>query len=185
MAMDRYVPKHDKKQYKGDLLVKKMISVMLVVGMMLCLGGCNETTSNPMADMYYDDEQLGSYYSDYEMTECTQQIFGDRISGTYRGFNGMVALWIYEDDGGFPVDVKYSMNVLQGKVKLILYYTDGRSASVETIEEFNENYVSDKMVASPIVLRDGLSCVKLVGTDDAEVTFEIEIKNGSFIGTVQ
>lgn len=165
--------------------MKKVISVMLVIGMVLCFGGCNEAASNPMADMYYDNEQLSNYYSEYEMTECTQQISGDRISGTYRGLNGMVALWIYEDDGGFPVDVKHFINVTHGKVKLILYFTDGKTVSVETIEEFNNNYVSDEMESSPIVLKKGLSCIKLVGTDDAEVAFEIEIKNGSFIGATQ
>lgn len=165
--------------------MKKMISVMLVIGTMLCFCGCNDTASNPMADVYYDNEQLGSYYSSYEMTECTQKISDDRISGTYRGFNGMVALWIYEDDGGFPVDVKHCINVANGKVKLILYYTDGKTISVETIEEFSKNYASDEMESSPIVLKKGLSCIKLVGTDDAEVTFEVEIKNGSFIGTTQ
>lgn len=165
--------------------MKKMISIILVIGMMLCLGGCSEAASNPMADMYYDNEQLANYYSNYEMAECTQQISGDRISGTYRGFNGMVTLWIYEDDGGFPLDVNHCIKVADGKVKLVLYYTDGRTVSVETIEEFSKNYVSDEMVSSPIVLRDGLSCLKIVGTDDAEVTFEIEIKNGSFIGAIQ
>lgn len=165
--------------------MRKMISVILAIGMMLCMSGCNETASNPMKDMYYDNEQLANYYSNYEMAECTQQISGDRIAGTYRGFNGMVALWIYEDEGGFPVDVKHCINVSNGKVKLVLYYTDGRIVSVESIEEFSKNYVSDEMTSSPIVLREGLSCIKLVGTDDAEVTFEIEIKDGSFIGTIQ
>lgn len=165
--------------------MKKMISVILVIGMMLCLGGCSENASNPMADMYYNNEQLANYYSSYEMTECTQQISGDRISGIYRGFNGMVTIWIYEDDGGFPVDVNHCINVTNGKVKLILYYTDGKTISVETIEEFGKNYVSDEMDSSPIMLKKGLSCIKLVGTDDAEVTFEIEIKNGSFIGIMQ
>lgn len=173
---------NDRRYTKGDMFVRKMISVMLVIGMMLCFGGCSDTASGTKADIYDKDERLANYYSDYEMTEYTQQILGDKISGTYHGFNGMAALWIYEDDGGFPIDVKHRMHVSAGKVKLILYYTDGNVITVETIEEFGQNYVADEPETSTIALKKGLSCIKLVGTDNADVTFEIEIKNGSFIG---
>lgn len=162
--------------------MKKMISVMLVIGMMLCFAGCGDSTSDSVADIYYNDERLSNYYNNYSMSDCSELIDTNTISGSYQDFNGMVILWMYEDDGGFAVDINHLIRVTDGKVKLVLYYTDGTVVSVDTIEEFTSHNAYDTMQTATIVLDKGLSCVKLVGTENADVTFEINIKGGSFIG---
>lgn len=162
--------------------MKKVISVMLVIGMMVCFCGCGGTTSDSVADIYYMDEKLANYYSNYTMSDSWEEIDGNNISGKYSDFNGMVALWMYEDEGGFPVDIDYSIKVAGGKAKLILYYTDGKVVSVDILKEYANYDISGEEETSTIVLQKGLSCIKLVGTEDADVEFDISVNIGSFIG---
>lgn len=163
--------------------MKKVISVMLVIGMMLCTCSCGDGVSDPMADIYYSEERQSNYYSNYNMSNCWEIKEDNSISGGYDNFNGMVTLWFYEDEGGFPVDINYCMKVSQGKAKIIMYYTDGVNTSIDIIDEITTYNVVGESQTLTVVLQKGLSCIKIVGMDDADVEYELRINNGSFIGT--
>lgn len=157
--------------------MKRMVSILLVIGMMLCLGGC--ASSDSMADIYYDDERLSSYYSSYELSELTQEIDGNTISGTYEKLNGMVMLWNYEVEGDIALDVNYRIEVSQGKVKLIMVDPDG---AICTITELSNSVTGDMMETQSFSMHKGLYRLKLVGTDDAVVDFEVMVDGGALIG---
>lgn len=159
--------------------MKKVISIMLVIGMMMCFGGCGDATSDSMADIYYDNAKLGSYYSSYKMSDFTQEVDGNQISGTYKNLNGMVLLWNYEVEEDIALDVNYSMKVSKGKVKLVMVDPDG---TVVTIEELSNGVTADVMKTQSFSLHKGLYRVKIVGTEDAIVDFEVEIAGGAFYG---
>ena len=159
--------------------MKKVISMMLVIGMTMCFGGCGDATSDSMADIYYDSERLGSYYSSYKMSDFSQEMDGNGISGNYENLNGMVLLWNYEPEEDIALDVKYYMKVLQGKVKLIMVDSDG---GMVTIAELSNGVTADMMKTYSFSMHDGLYCLKLVGTDDAVVDFEIQVDEGAFVG---
>lgn len=152
---------------------------MLVIGMMLCFCGCGDATSDSMAEIYYDNEKLGSYYSKYEMSDSTQEIDGRQITGTYENLNGMVLLWNYEPSEDIALDVKYWVKVSQGKVKLIMVDSNG---GMVTIDELSNCVTADMMKTQSFSMHDGLYCLKLVGTEDAVVDFEIQVDEGAFIG---
>lgn len=159
--------------------MKRMISAMLVAGMLLWSAGCGGVSSDTMADIYYDAKQLGSYYSNYELSGSTQSIGEDTIFGTYKGLNGMVMLWNYEAPGDIALDIDYKFQVLHGKVKLVMVDPEGQ---IHTIEELSGGATSDGMKTESFSMYDGLYRLKLVGTDDAEVEFAVEIDEGDFIG---
>lgn len=159
--------------------MKRMMSIMLVIGMMMCFGGCSNASSDSMADIYYDNEKLGSYYSSYQMSDFTQEVDGNRISGIYKNLNGMVMLWNYEVEEDIALDVNYSMKVSQGKVKLVIVDPDG---NVVTIAELSNGVTGDMMKTQSFSLHEGLYRVKLVGTENATVDFELEIAGGDFYG---
>lgn len=159
--------------------MKKVISIMLVIGMMMCFGGCGSAASDSMADIYYNNEKLGNYYSSYKMSDFTQETGNNRISGTYENLNGMVLLWNYEPEEDIALDVNYIMKVSQGKVKLIMADSDG---TITTIAELSNGVTADVMKTQSFFLHAGFYCLKLVGTDNAVVDFQIAINDGSFIG---
>ena len=161
------------------MCVKKVISIMLVIGMMMCFGGCGGAASDSMSDIYYDNEKLGSYYSSYKMSDFTQEIEGSQISGTYEKLNGMVLLWNYEVEEDIALDVNYSMKVSQGKAKLVMIDPDG---AVVTIAELSNGVTADVMKTQSFSMHDGLYRLKLVGTDNAVVDFAVEIAGGAFYG---
>lgn len=163
--------------------MKKVISVMLVIGMMLCVCSCGDEVSDPMADIYYSEEKQSNYYSNYDMSDCWEIKEEHGISGGYDNFNGMVTLWFYEDDGGFPIDINYVMKVSQGKAKFIMYHTDGVNTSIDIIDEMTTVNVVGENHTLTVGLQEGLSCIKIVGMDDADLEYELRINNGSFIGT--
>lgn len=161
--------------------MKKAVKViLLVMGMVLYFTGCGETASDSMAEIYYDQEKLGSYYSSYKMAEAAEEQSGNQMTGTYRGLNGMVLLWNYEPDTDVALDVSYNLHVTKGKVKLIMVGSDG---TIVTIAELSGGVTSDVLKTQSFSLHDGLYCLKLVGTEEAVVDFQVQINEGSFIGT--
>lgn len=159
--------------------MKKVISIMLVIGMMMGLGGCDDSSPDSMANIYYDNEKLGSYYSSYNVSDSTQTMEGNQLSGTYENLNGMVLLWNYEPEEDIVLDVNYNIKVSQGKVKLIMVGSDG---TIVTIAELSNGVTADVMKTQTFSLHDGLYCLKLVGTENAVADFRIAINSGSFIG---
>ncbi len=159
--------------------MKKVISILLVIGMAICFGGCSEDSSDSMADIYYDDEKLGGYYSSYEMSDYTQEIDGSCILGSYEKLNGMVLLWNYDAEEATALDINYKLKVSHGKGKLIMVDPDGVNT---VIEELENNITADTRKTQSFSLQEGLYRVFLVGTEDAAAEVEVEVAVGDFYG---
>lgn len=160
--------------------MKKAIDGMLVVVMMLCFLGCGNDTSKSLAQIYHDNGQIGNAYSNYNMENFKQETSDSKISGSYSDFVGMVMLWTYEVDEDIALDVNYSIKVTEGRVKLVMVNPAGE---VYTIAEFTNGNALDKIQTQTFSLHDGMYRLKLVGIENADVDFLIEVKGGDFIGT--
>ena len=71
-----------------------------------------------MEAIYTDEKQLGSYYSSYELSDLTQEITDNGISGVYEDLNGMVMLWTMRFRRSLLWIFTMNMRVLSGRAKL-------------------------------------------------------------------
>ena len=164
-----------KKRYKG---LRWVVCAILCILLPVFCSGCGSPSENPMAGIYYDDEKLASNYSSYSLEDAEQVIDGRSMTGTFRGLNGMVMFWTCEPDEDTVADIRYLLRVTGGKVKLI--FVDGKNR-IETLAELTKHTQMEEAETVTLSVRDGYNRLKLVGTEDAVVSFEISASKSSFI----
>ena len=171
--------REEEERHHKNMCVKKMISTALGMGLLLCASACGSPPQEPMEAIYTDEDQLGSYYSSYELSDLTQEITDGGISGVYEDLNGMVMLWNYEVPKETALDIHYKMRVTSGRAKLIMVDPEG---GITTIAEISGGVTADALKAQSFSMHPGLYRLKLVGMDDADAEVEIEVEEGAFIG---
>jgi hypothetical protein len=150
----------------------------LIVAFTVSLFGCGDRSREKMMALYQDEESLQTPYSSYVMESGSSEIDGHCMSGEISGLNGMVLVWWYEsDDENTAYSLTYSMHVTAGKAKIILVSPD---ESIRTIAEYDA-YDGAEDVREAFSVTDGLSRIKIVGTNDADLTFEISVNGGDLI----
>lgn len=158
--------------------MKKKISMLLGVLLLLFSMGCGMEQTDPMTTIYSDETQLSNPYSKFDIGEIEQEIDGQSVNGKFEDMEGMVMLWTYDIEKETALELRYFLKVTQGRAKLVWVEPDG---TVSTLMEFTkQNTMSDYAVV-PLSLKKGLSRLKLVGTEDAVVEFDIHISEGEFI----
>ncbi len=147
----------------------------------VCQAACGSISpeEDEMAEIYDDVEKLANNFSSYRMEDAEQTIDGMRMNGTFQKLNGMVMFWTYEPKEDTVVDIRYLLKVTFGKVKLIL--VDGNNR-IETVTEMTrqENMEGSRTVT--LSIKAGYNRLKLVGTQDAVVEYDIELNAGGLIG---
>lgn len=158
--------------------MRKKIRVLFCAWMLVFCMGCQTEQTDPMAAIYNDETKISNPYSYYEIAEAEQEINGQSVTGNFSDMNGMVMLWTYDAGKDTALEVRYFFKVTEGKVKLVLVDPD---ESVHTIAEFTKQDAMSDYEAEALSIREGLSRIKLVGTKDAVVEFDIQISEGDFI----
>lgn len=157
--------------------MKRFVGVMLAAVLMFVTASCGQTQTAAMKEIYNSDEKIATPYSSYAMENGEQQVTGQSTSGSFERFNGMVMFWSYYIEQDVAVDVRYYIRVKQGKVKLVLVDPDFQ---VVTIDEITSQTGMDDEKVQTLLLGEGTTFLKLVGTDDAQVEFQIGIREGDF-----
>jgi hypothetical protein len=166
----------------GKKKIRCAITGLLVMLAAASLSGCSNTSKEKMMSLYQDEESLRTPYSNYVMEEGSSVIDGQHMTGTISGLDGMVLVWWYESDAkNTAYNLTYSMHVTAGKVKIILVSPD---ESIRTIAEY-DTYEGAENVNESFSVTDGLSRIKIVGTDDADLTFAISVSGGDLIAVTQ
>lgn len=148
--------------------MKKALAVVFI--MMLVLTGCS------MGSIYSNEEKIASDNNSYNLDVKEQKIDGHKFTGNIE-FEGMDTIWKYQAEEDSLIDITYLIKLTAGKAKLVLISPDG---DVIDIVEITDK--SDLMEASTtsLSLKKGENRIKLVATDNAKISFEIEIEVGDF-----
>ncbi len=154
-----------------------LLCFCLVVSQAAC--GSIPAEEDEMAEIYDNAEKLANNFSSYRMENAEQTIDGMRMSGTFEKLNGMVMFWTYEPAEDTVADIRYLLKVSAGKVKLVL--VDGNNR-IETVAEMTRQEKMEGSEAVTLSIRAGYNRLKLVGTQDAVVEFDIEMNAGGLIG---
>ncbi len=162
-------------------IMKKILSalsaVLLPVILTLTAAACGAPEADAVRQIYASDEKIATPYSSYAMSGGEQQINGQSTSGSFEQFNGMVMFWSYYLEQETALDVRYEIRVKQGRVKLVLVDPD---FEVITIDEITNQTAADGEEVHTMLLGEGTTFLKLVGTDDAQVEFKVSIREGDF-----
>lgn len=158
--------------------MRKKISMLLAVLLLICCTGCGAAQTSPSEDIYNDEERLSTLYSSYSMERASQEINGQKMTGEYDTMNGMVMVWTYDAPEDMALDVRYLFHVSEGSVKLVLLDEYGK---LSTITELSKPTEMDDYAVAELSLKKGLNWIKIVGTDDAVVEFDMMIYEGSFV----
>lgn len=156
--------------------MRKCLSMLLAV-LLFCSAGCGPSKTDEMRQLYANEEKIATPYSSYVMGSGEQQVNGQGTTGSFEAFNGMVMFWSYYLEQETALDIRYYIRVKQGKVKLVLVDPD---FNVITIDEISGQTGMDDTAVQTLLLEEGTTFLKLVGTDDAQVEFEMSIREGDF-----
>lgn len=150
----------------------KYIVIFVVLTMMLV--GCSK---NYMTSIYNDNEKISSNTNSFNLDIEEQSIEGQKFNGVIKKIEGMDTIWTYESDKDMELDMTYLLNVISGKVKLVLIAPD--SSVTNLIEATKESEVID-YVTNTLQIKKGLNRIKIVADKNTSLEFDISIPNGEF-----
>lgn len=148
----------------------KKIAVALVS--VCVLTGCT------VSSIYSNEDKIISGTNTFNLSEEEQTIEGQKFIAEVQ-FGGMDTIWICEAGADYEVDIDYSLDLSEGKAKLVLISADGTIADIVE-SEFEEEDTSEKIGTMTLSLKKGENRIKLIAIDKSEVSFEIEIEDGEF-----
>lgn len=151
---------------------RKYISILLLVAMLVT--GCS---NNDIPSIYNSDIKISSITNSYNLVNATQIIEGDKFTGEVEKFEGMDTIWTYEATDDMVLEITYLLNAVKGKVKLVLISPDGSLTNV--IERSDYGTFTD-YATSTIPIKKGTNRLKMVGSKDCSVQFELTIPCGKF-----
>ena len=150
----------------------KYIMIFIVLSMVLV--GCSK---NYMASIYNDNEKISSDANSFNLDVDKQSIDGKKSKGVIKKIEGMDTIWTYESDKDMELDMTYLLNVVSGKLKLVLISPD--SSVTTLIERSKESEVVD-YATNTLQIKKGLNRIKIVANKNTSIEFNIIIPNGQF-----
>lgn len=151
---------------------RKYISILLLVAMLAT--GCSNTY---ISSIYNSDIKISSSTNSYNLINATQIIEGDKFTGEVEKFEGMDTIWTYEATEDMALEVTYLLNAMKGKVKLVLISPDG---SLTNVIERSDSATFTDYATSTMPIKKGTNRLKMVGSKDCSVQFELTIPCGEF-----
>lgn len=140
----------------------------------MVLVGCSK---NYMASIYNDNEKISSDANSFNLDVDKQSIDGQKSKGVIKKIEGMDTIWTYESDKDMELDMTYLLNVVSGKLKLVLISPD--SSVTTLIERSKESEVVD-YATNTLQIKKGLNRIKIVANKNTSIEFNIIIPNGQF-----
>jgi len=154
--------------------VNKNKYVMIFIVLSMVLVGCSK---NYMASIYNDNEKISSDANSFNLDVDKQSIDGQKFKGVIKKIEGMDTIWTYESDKDMELDMTYLLNVVSGKLKLVLISPD--SSVTTLIERSKESEVVD-YATNTLQIKKGLNRIKIVANKNTSIEFNIIIPNGQF-----
>lgn len=148
--------------------------VMIFIVLSMVLVGCSK---NYMASIYNDNEKISSDANSFNLDVDKQSIDGQKSKGVIKKIEGMDTIWTYESDKDIELDMTYLLNVVSGKLKLVLISPD--SSVTTLIERSKESEVVD-YATNTLQIKKGLNRIKIVANKNTSIEFNIIIPNGQF-----
>lgn len=148
--------------------------VMIFIVLSMVLVGCSK---NYMASIYNDNEKISSDANSFNLDVDKQSIDGQKFKGVIKKIEGMDTIWTYESDKDMELDMTYLLNVVSGKLKLVLISPD--SSVTTLIERSKESEVVD-YATNTLQIKKGLNRIKIVANKNTSIEFNIIIPNGEF-----
>lgn len=158
-----------------------LFCITLCVPLLFGAVSCAPDTEDLMQaeSVYENEEKLANPYSSYQMERFEQEIDETSISGTYEGLDGMVLLWTFDAPQDMALDVSYLLSVRGGQAKLVVIDPDDK---ISTLVEYSSQTITTKPVVETLSIKKGLNRIKLAGAEAADITFEVSIDKGGFVG---
>ena len=130
-----------------------------------------------MTSIYNDNEKISSNTNSFNLDIEKQNIEGQKFNGVIKKIEGMDTIWTYESDKNMELDMTYLLNVISGKVKLVLIAPD--SSVTNLIEVTKESDVID-YATNTLQIKKGFNRIKIVADKNTSFEFDISIPNGEF-----
>jgi len=154
--------------------VNKNKYVMIFIVLSMVLVGCSK---NYMTSIYNDNEKISSNTNSFNLDVDKQSIDGQEFKGVIKKIEGMDTIWTYESDKDIELDMTYLLNVVSGKLKLVLISPD---SSVTTLIERNKESEVVDYATNTLQIKKGLNRIKMVANKNTNIEFNIIIPNGEF-----
>lgn len=154
--------------------MKKYKYIVAIIVFAIVLGGCSK---NHITSIYSDNEKISSNTNSFNLDIEQQNIEGQKFNGVIKKIEGMDTIWTYESDKDMELDMTYLLNVISGKVKLVLISSD--SSVTNLIETTKESDVID-YATNTLRIKKGLNRIKIVADKNTSLEFDISISKGEF-----
>lgn len=149
---------------------RKYIGLLVLI---VILGtGC---TNNYIESIYNSDDKISSTTNSFTIVNSTQSIEGEKFVGEAEKFEGMDTIWTYEATEDRELKITYLLNARKGSVKLVLINPDN---SLTNIIERSDDATFTDYATSTVQIKKGTNRIKMVGSKDCSVEFEIIIPCG-------
>lgn len=148
--------------------------VMIFIVLSMVLVGCSK---NYMTSIYNDNEKISSNTNSFNLDVDKQSIDGQEFKGVIKKIEGMDTICTYESDKDIELDMTYLLNVVSGKLKLVLISPD---SSVTTLIERNKESEVVDYATNTLQIKKGLNRIKMVANKNTNIEFNIIIPNGEF-----
>ncbi|SFJ21878.1 hypothetical protein SAMN02910355_1608 [Terrisporobacter glycolicus] len=148
--------------------------VMIFIVLSMVLVGCSK---NYITYIYNDNEKISSNTNSFNLDVDKQSIDGQEFKGVIKKIEGMDTIWTYESDKDIELDMTYLLNVVSGKLKLVLISPD---SSVTTLIERNKESEVVDYATNTLQIKKGLNRIKIVANKNTSIEFNIIIPKGEF-----
>lgn len=151
---------------------RKYVGILVLVAMLAT--GCS---NNYITSIYNSDDKISSSTNSYNLDGVAQSIEGEKFVGQVEKFEGMDTIWTYEATEDMELEIKYLLNAMKGSVKLVLISPDG---SLTNVIERSDNATFTDYATSIMKIKKGTNTLKMVGSKDCSINFEITAPCGEF-----
>lgn len=158
---------------------KKTVRFIVGVVILICIiiGGIYIFNNlNYINRLYEDNNEIAKEINTFNLNNVEQKIEDNNYIGTAE-FEGMDTIWNYEATEDIEIELKYILNAMSGKCKIVLISPDN---TVNTIFENVNNSQSNDYSTTTLQLKQGINRIKLVADKDTKIQFDFSIENGTF-----
>ena len=158
---------------------KKTVIFIVGIVILICIiiGGVHIFNNlNYINRLYEDNNEIAKEINTFNLNDVEQKIENNNYIGTAE-FEGMDTIWNYEATEYIEIELKYILNAMSGKCKIVLTSPDN---TVNTIFENANNSESNDYSTTTLQLKQGLNRIKLVADKDTKVQFDFSIEDGTF-----
>lgn len=158
-----------------------MKKIVLLIITLALISGC----STSKAASVYDDETLLVESHDIRKLEDTKEEFSTHEYHTTLKLEGSATVWTIDSKQQQKLNMEYELQVRSGKAKLILIQPDNHIVLLSEKENVEGTVSGSSIPADTVTLQTGISRIRLIGKDMAEINLRISSAQGEMKTFVQ